>query len=225
MRVVIGSTVLRVFVTSSPSAGPSDQKTPRGAAVPVGGLPACLAKERSLKGASSDRRARLPNLRLSVIGAVDGPTSGASFALALSADVILAHRGLLPAVPANRRIADMIFIRMLARAIGALKWKELLLTGRKITAEAGELRFVRSAYEADQLQGGDCAMARRFLDAPQEMIHITKRLGEPHVRNRRRSTRRTRDSSPGGVHRDRNTRSPCSASYATDPVLCNWGGE
>jgi 2-(1,2-epoxy-1,2-dihydrophenyl)acetyl-CoA isomerase len=66
---------------------------------------------------------------------------------------------------------------MLPRAVGLMRAKELLMTGRRIDAEeALRLGFVLSLHSPQTLQRDALAMARRFLAAPRVALGLTKRL-------------------------------------------------
>lgn len=122
---------------------------------------------------------RLRDLELPVIAAVDGPAWGGGFALALCADFVLATPRASFCMVFLRigALPDMAAIHTLPRAVGLQKAKELLMTGRKVTAQEGErLGFVHSLHAPDALQDAALDMARRFLHAPPVALGLTKRL-------------------------------------------------
>jgi len=97
-------------------------------------LPALLAGQKRLNGLVL----RLHELSRVVIAAVNGPAVGGGFALALAADIrIAAEEGFFAA--ANVKIGlsagEMGMTWRLPRLIGESRAAELLLTGRRLTAE------------------------------------------------------------------------------------------
>lgn len=126
-----------------------------------------------------DWLARLRDLEMPVIAAVDGPAYGGGFALALCADFILATPRASFSMVFMRvgALPDMGAIHLLPRVIGLAKAKELLMTGRKVSAQEGErLGFVHSLHAPEALQAEAFALARRFLPAPRVALGLTKRL-------------------------------------------------
>lgn len=122
---------------------------------------------------------RLRDLEIPVIAAVDGPAWGGGFAIALCADFILATPRASFCMVFLRigALPDMGAIHLLPRAIGLTKAKELLMTGRKVSAQEGErLGFVHSLHAPETLQEEALAMARRFLAAPRVALGLTERL-------------------------------------------------
>ncbi len=123
--------------------------------------------------------ARLRDLEIPVIAAVDGPAWGGGFAIALCADFVLATPRASFCMVFLRigALPDMGAIHMLPRAVGLPKAKELLMTGRKVGAQEGErLGFVHALHAPEVLQQEALAMARRFLPAPRVALGLTKRL-------------------------------------------------
>ena len=122
---------------------------------------------------------RLRDLQIPVIAAVDGPAWGGGFAVALCADFILATPRASFCMVFLRigALPDMGSIHLLPRAVGLAKAKELLMTGRKVTAqEAERLGFVHSLHAPERLREEAMALARRFLPAPKVALGLTKRL-------------------------------------------------
>lgn len=121
----------------------------------------------------------LRDLEIPVIAAVDGPAFGGGFAIALCADFIIATPRASFSMVFLRigALPDMAAIHLLPRAVGLLKAKELLMTGRVVRAEEGErLGFVHSIHAADELMLQAMAFARRFISAPRVALGLTKRL-------------------------------------------------
>lgn len=123
--------------------------------------------------------ARLRDLEIPVIAAVDGPAYGAGFAIALLADFVLASErasfcmsfakvGLVP---------DSAAFYSLPRLVGLQKAKELLFTARRVeAAEALELGLVHSLHKAEELEMHARDFALRLRQAPREAIAMSKRL-------------------------------------------------
>ncbi|MBM7063025.1 enoyl-CoA hydratase/isomerase family protein [Pseudomonas sp. UL073] len=122
---------------------------------------------------------RLRDLELPVIAAVDGPAYGAGFALALTADFVLASSratfcmsfakvGLVP---------DSGVLATLPRVVGMAMAKELLFTARRVeVAEAKALGIVHAVHAPEALAEQARLFARRFHDAPREVLAFTKSL-------------------------------------------------
>jgi len=122
---------------------------------------------------------RLRNLDMPVIAAVDGPAWGGGFAMALSADFILATPRASFCMVFLRIgvIPDMGALYLLPRFVGLQRAKELLMTARRVDAgEARDLGIVLSLHEPDALREAACTLARRFVDAPRLAVAHTKRL-------------------------------------------------
>lgn len=121
----------------------------------------------------------LMNLELPVIAAVNGPALGAGFGLALAADFVLcaenawfrasfARVGVLP---------DTGLFFTLPRIVGLQVAKELIFTGRRLSAqEALALRIAMAVHPAAQLMGEAMALARRFEQAPTAALGASKRI-------------------------------------------------
>jgi len=123
-----------------------------------------------------ERIARLPK---PVVAAVRGHASGAGFSLALACDLVVAdttavfrsvfvHRGLVP---------DMAGTYWLARQVGLHRAKEIVLTGRAVTAaEAHELGVVARLWEPADFDAGLGALARQLASGPTVAYGASKRL-------------------------------------------------
>lgn len=126
-----------------------------------------------------NRLTDLLNLEMPVIVAVDGAAAGAGFNLALVGDFVLASEraffvqsfvriGLVP---------DWNGFHLLPRLIGLSKARELMLTGRRVSAqEALSLGFVHSVHAPERLMPEARRMARRFLNAPTRAIGLSKMM-------------------------------------------------
>jgi enoyl-CoA hydratase/carnithine racemase len=123
---------------------------------------------------------RLHNMDCAVIAAVDGLAFGGGFSLALVADILFASPksrfcsvfsriGLMP---------DMALAYTLPRVVGPAMAKDLMFTGRSITAaEAKELGIVHSIVEdGDGVLAEAQAYAARIAKGPKTAVAMTKRL-------------------------------------------------
>jgi len=122
---------------------------------------------------------RLRILDIPVIAAVDGPAYGAGFGLALCADFILASERASFCASFCRigAIPDCGVLFMLPRMIGMQKAKELMYTGRSISAdEAKNLNIAMEVFAQDKLYDEAVALARRMQDTSPTAFAITKRI-------------------------------------------------
>ncbi len=123
---------------------------------------------------------RLHNLDCAVIAAVDGLAFGGGFSLALVADIVFASPkskfcsvfsriGLMP---------DMALAYTLPRVVGPTLAKDLMFTGRSISAaEAKELGIVHSVIDSeDGVLAEAQAYAARIARGPKTAVAMTKRL-------------------------------------------------
>lgn len=111
---------------------------------------------------------RMRALPQPVIAAVNGPTAGFGYALALGADLRLASR---TAVFANGYTnigasgAEMGLSWLLQRIVGATRAAELVLTGRRVDAEeALRIGLVLEVFDDDALLDGALALAGRVME-------------------------------------------------------------
>lgn len=122
---------------------------------------------------------RLHNIDCAVIAAVDGLAFGGGFSLALVADFVFASPkarfcsvfsriGLMP---------DMGLAYTLPRVVGSAMAKDLMFTGRSITAaEAQELGIVHTIVEDGDVLAEAQAYAARIAQGPKTAVALTKRL-------------------------------------------------
>ena len=122
---------------------------------------------------------RLHNIDCAVIAAVDGLAFGGGFSLALVADFVFASPkakfcsvfsriGLMP---------DMALAYTLPRVIGAAMAKDLMFTGRSISArEAKELGIVHSIIEKGDVLTAAQDYAARIAIGPKTAVALSKRL-------------------------------------------------
>lgn len=112
-----------------------------------------------------------------LIAVVDGPALGAGFALALTADIVLAtpqarfgmaylKLGLVP---------DLGPMYLLPRAVGLQRAKELIFSAREIDAqEAKSLGIVMEVYDSDQVEARARSIARSMTQAAPTAMALTK---------------------------------------------------
>lgn len=122
---------------------------------------------------------RLHNLDCAVIAAVDGLAFGGGFSLALVADFVFASPkakfcsvfsriGLMP---------DMGLAYTLPRVVGAAMAKDLMFTGRSITAaEAKDLGIVHTIVEEGDVLSAAQDYAARIAKGPKTAVALSKRL-------------------------------------------------
>ena len=122
---------------------------------------------------------RLHNIDCAVIAAVDGLAFGGGFSLALVADFVFASPkakfcsvfsriGLMP---------DMALAYTLPRVVGAAMAKDLMFTGRSISArEAKELGIVHSIVEEGDVLTAAQDYAARIAIGPKTAVALSKRL-------------------------------------------------
>jgi 2-(1,2-epoxy-1,2-dihydrophenyl)acetyl-CoA isomerase len=121
----------------------------------------------------------LARLDKPVIGAVNGHAHGAGLALALACDILYA---------ADSAVLSMAFARiglgpdcaatfLLARAVGLSSAKEMMFTGRRLSAaEALELGLVSHVVPAEELMATAGAAAQQLASGPTVALAAAKRL-------------------------------------------------
>ncbi|WP_444634361.1 enoyl-CoA hydratase/isomerase family protein [Cupriavidus oxalaticus] len=126
-----------------------------------------------------DRVARLRNLEMPVIAAVDGPALGAGMGLALVADFVLASPRAFFGMSFAKvgLVPDMASAYFLPRVVGMSMAKELMLTARKVGAEeAKQLGIVHAIYPHETLAEQARQFALRFVEAPPQAMGAMKRM-------------------------------------------------
>ena len=119
------------------------------------------------------------NLELPVIAAVNGPAVGAGFGMALAADFVLCADTAWFRASFSRvgLVPDTGLFFTLPRCVGLQVAKELIFTGRRVSAtEALALRIVMAVHPAERLLDEAMALARRFEAAPTGAIGASKRI-------------------------------------------------
>ncbi|MEL6946309.1 MAG: enoyl-CoA hydratase-related protein [Pseudomonadota bacterium] len=122
---------------------------------------------------------RFSTMDAPLIVAVNGTAGGGGFSLALSGDIILASdkAKFVSAYTASGLTPDGASTYFLAKHIGLLRAKELVLTNRVLTAdEACAWGLVTRTVPADALQDEARNMARSFADGPTKAYGGAKRL-------------------------------------------------
>jgi 2-(1,2-epoxy-1,2-dihydrophenyl)acetyl-CoA isomerase len=114
-----------------------------------------------------------------VVTAVNGVAVGAGFGLAMAGDLILAADDavFMAGFPAIGVVADYGLGRTLPRAVGAVRAKDILLTGRKVdAAEALSIGMVSRVVPRDALDAQALTIARKLADGPTVALGLTKKL-------------------------------------------------
>jgi len=111
---------------------------------------------------------RMRALPQPVIAAVNGPTAGAGYPLALGADLRIASESALfvdAFVKIGASGAEMGLSWLLQRIVGATRAAELVLTGRRVDgAEAARIGLVLETVPDDELIPSALALAARIID-------------------------------------------------------------
>ena len=140
------------------------------------GLPAFLMQTASMMHAAVTR---FQYMDAPVIMAVNGTAAGAGFSLALSGDYVLAAEGakFISAYTASGLTPDGSSTYFIAKHVGLLRAKELVLTNRLLTAdEAVEWGIANKVVPADQLMDEAMTVAGRFAKGPTKAFGGAKRL-------------------------------------------------
>jgi len=122
---------------------------------------------------------RFSNIDAPVIMAVNGTAGGGGFSLLLAGDYILASdkAKFVSAYTASGLTPDGSSTYFLAKHIGLLKAKELMLTNRVLSAqEACEWGLVTRVVEADSLMDEATRLAKTFANGPTIAYGGVKRL-------------------------------------------------
>ncbi len=122
---------------------------------------------------------RFSNLKAPVIMAVNGTAGGGGFSLLLAGDIILASdkAKFVSAYTASGLTPDGSSTYFLAKHIGLLRAKELMLTNRVLTAdEAQEWGLITRVVAADDLMSEAQKLAQGFATGPTQAYGGVKRL-------------------------------------------------
>jgi enoyl-CoA hydratase/carnithine racemase len=118
-------------------------------------------------------------LAIPSIAAIDGACLGGGLELALGCDIRVASEPSVLGLPEATigLIAGAGGTQRLVRAIGQGVARDLLLTGRRVSAaEAGAMGIVSRVVPAGDALGEALGIARRLADGPASAIQATKRL-------------------------------------------------
>ncbi len=136
-------------------------------------------RDEALLGINSELFSRIARLPMPVIAAVDGVAIGGGAELAYAADIRIASPrtvfgnpetalGILAAAGASWRLAELV---------GEPLAKEILFTGRRLSAEeALACRLVASLHAPDELLAAAEAIADRIAEQDPLAIRLTKRV-------------------------------------------------
>lgn len=124
---------------------------------------------------------RFAHMDAPLISAVNGSVGGAGISMALSADIVLAseHAKFVSAYTAAGLSPDGSLTYFLAKHVGLLRAKELILTNRALTAEeAREWGLVTRVVSADDLMGQARILAANLAADPTKALGRAKQLLE-----------------------------------------------
>ncbi|NRB36482.1 MAG: enoyl-CoA hydratase/isomerase family protein [Rhodobacteraceae bacterium] len=123
--------------------------------------------------------ARLTHLDAPIITAVNGSAGGGGFSIAISGDIVLAsdRAKFVSAYTASGLTPDGSSTYYLAKHVGLLRAKELVLTNRVLSAqEACDWGLVTRVVPADDLMSEAREIAARFAAGPTKAYGGAKRL-------------------------------------------------
>jgi 2-(1,2-epoxy-1,2-dihydrophenyl)acetyl-CoA isomerase len=122
---------------------------------------------------------RLQHMDAPVVMAVNGTAAGAGFSIALSGDYVFAAEGVkfVSAYTASGLTPDGSSTYFIAKHVGLLRAKELVLTNRVLSAdEAQSWGIVSKVVPADALMDEAMALAGKFAAGPTKAYGGAKRL-------------------------------------------------
>jgi 2-(1,2-epoxy-1,2-dihydrophenyl)acetyl-CoA isomerase len=122
---------------------------------------------------------RLERISLPVIAGVNGVAAGAGTALAMACDLAIASKmaTFAPNFVSIGAVPDSGVSWYLPRRIGRQKASELLLTGKRLSAEeAAELGLYASVVPMDDFRQALMAKARDIAHGPQRAVRSIKKL-------------------------------------------------
>ncbi|MFD0916957.1 enoyl-CoA hydratase/isomerase family protein [Pseudahrensia aquimaris] len=122
---------------------------------------------------------RFAKMDAPVIMAVNGTAGGGGFSVALAGDFVIAadHAKFVSAYTASSLTPDGSSTYFLAKHVGLLRAKELMLTNRVLTAhEAQEWGIVNRVVDASELMDEAIKLAQQFANGPTKAYGGTKRL-------------------------------------------------
>ena len=122
---------------------------------------------------------RLRSLKLPIIVAVNGPSVGFGFSLALMGDILLAARGAFFQLSFSRigLVPDGAAAWLLTRTVGLARAKELVVLAERLSAEkAYEWGLVNQVHDDDTLMEAAIAMAKELTERPPATLALLRRL-------------------------------------------------
>jgi 2-(1,2-epoxy-1,2-dihydrophenyl)acetyl-CoA isomerase len=122
---------------------------------------------------------RFAHMDAPLVIAVNGVAAGAGFSIALGGDYVMAAdtARFVSAYTASGLTPDGSSTYYIAKHVGLLRAKELMLTNRALSAEeACAWGLVNRVVPADQLRDEAMALARSFAAGPTKAFGATKRL-------------------------------------------------
>ncbi len=123
--------------------------------------------------------ARLNRMNPPVVMAINGTAAGGGFSFALSGDYAIAAEGakFVSAYTASGLSPDASSTYFIAKHVGLMRAKELVLTNRVLDArEALEWGIVNKVVEPGQLMDEAMTMARQFAEGPTQAYGQAKHL-------------------------------------------------
>ena len=121
---------------------------------------------------------RLRGLKMPMIVAVNGPTVGFGFSLALTGDILLAARGAFFQLSFSRigLIPDGAAAWLLPRIVGFNRAKELIVLAERLSAEkALDWGLVSQVHDDDKLISAAMALASELTERPPATLALLRR--------------------------------------------------
>ena len=121
---------------------------------------------------------RLRGLKMPMIVAVNGPTVGFGFSLALTGDILLAARGAFFQLSFSRigLIPDGAAAWLLPRIVGFNRAKELIVLAERLSAEkALDWGLVSQVHDDDKLMSAAMALASELTERPPATLALLRR--------------------------------------------------
>jgi 2-(1,2-epoxy-1,2-dihydrophenyl)acetyl-CoA isomerase len=139
-------------------------------------ISAFLAK---LAGSLHEAMAHLASMRKPLVVLVNGPTAGAGLSIALSGDLVLASASahFTAGYGAIGLTPDGGMTWLLPRLVGLRRAQDILLTGRRVSAEeAARIGLVTRVMSDEDLSKEGNAAAGRFAEGPTDALGGTRGL-------------------------------------------------
>lgn len=132
----------------------------------------------SLKNTYSPLVARLRNLPVPVVAAVNGVAAGAGAAIALACDIVIAKRSAKFTFPFSYLglVPDAGSTSTLVRAVGQARAMAIVMLGEVVTAEqAADWGLIWKAVDDDQFETETAAVVANLLGRPALGLELAKR--------------------------------------------------